>query len=143
MEDAIATASEIDRKTFEQQRELVLADEEIAAGESDRASARLAAVLADYRTRGTVVFLRNRPDLAARLANHALMHGIETEFVRMLIERNGLDAPADAAPQWPFRLRVRALGSFELTRDEVPRFPQDTRCTIFSHAMTDPITTGA
>ena len=54
---------------------------------------------ADYRARGQVMFLRNRPDLAARLANFALEHGIETEFVRMLIERNGLDAPADAAPR--------------------------------------------
>lgn len=120
MEDAIATASEIDRKTFEQQRELVFVDEEIAAGETERATRRLAAVLTYYRTRGTVVFLRNRPDLAARLANYALMHGIETEFVRMLIERNSLDAPADAAPEWPFRLRIRALGGFELTRDGLP-----------------------
>ena len=120
MDDAIATASEVDRKTFEQQRELVLVDEAIAAGETDRAVARLNAVLTYYRTAGTVVFLRNRPDLAARLANYALIHGVETEFVRMLIERNSLDAPADAAPEWPFRLRVRALGGFELTRDGVP-----------------------
>ena len=120
MEDAIATASEIDRKTFEQQRELVFVDEDIVAGETDRATARLAAVLTHYRTRGTVVFLRNRPDLAARLANYALMHGIDTEFVRMLIERNSLDAPVDASPEWPFRLRVRALGGFDLTRDGVP-----------------------
>jgi len=120
LEEAIATASEVDRKTFVQQRELVYVDEEIAAGETERASARLAAVLAYYRTRGTVVFLRNRPDLAARLANYALQQGIETEFVRMLIERNSLDAPPDASPEWPFRLRVRALGGFELTRDGVP-----------------------
>jgi hypothetical protein len=66
------------------------------------------------------MFLRNRPDLAARLANHALQNGIETEFVRALIERNALDAPADAAAAWPFRLRIRALGGFELTRDGQP-----------------------
>ena len=120
MEDAIAKASDVDRKTFEQQRELVFVDEEIAAGQTEQASARLAAVLTHYRTRGTVVFLRNRPDLAARLANYALMQGIETQFVRMLIERNSLDAPPDAAPEWPFRLRVRALGGFELTRDGTP-----------------------
>ena len=77
-------------------------------------------MLADYRARGQIVFLRNRPDLAARLANFALEHGIETEFVRTLIERNALVAPADAAPAWPFRLRVRALGGFELIRDGEP-----------------------
>ena len=120
MEDAIATASEVDRKTFEQQRELVFVDEDIAAGETRRATERLAVVLADYRSRGQFMFLRNRPDLAARLANHALQNGIETEFVRALIERNALDAPADAAAAWPFRLRIRALGGFELTRDGQP-----------------------
>ena len=120
MDDAIATASEVDRKTFEQQRELVFVDEDIAAGETQRATDRLAAVLTYYRTQGQVMFLRNRPDLAARLANFALAHDIETEFVRMLIERNGLDAPADAAAAWPFRLRIRALGGFELTRDGQP-----------------------
>jgi tetratricopeptide (TPR) repeat protein len=72
MEEAIAAASELDRKTFEQQRELVLIEEDIDAGQTQRASDRLAAVLADYRARGQVMFLRNRPDLAARLANHAL-----------------------------------------------------------------------
>ena len=66
---------------------------------------------------GRLVFLRNRPDLAARLANFALEHGIEAEFVRTLIEHNALAAPADAGPAWPFRLRVRALGGFELVRD--------------------------
>ena len=37
-----------------------------------------------------------------------------------LIERNLLAAPADAAPAWPFRLRIMALGGFELVRDGVP-----------------------
>ena len=83
MDDAIATASEVDRKTFELQRELVFVDEDIAAGETRRAIEKLAAVLTYYRTQGQVMFLRNRPDLAARLANFALAHDIETEFVRM------------------------------------------------------------
>ena len=120
MEEAIAAASDVDRKTFEQQRELVLIEEDIDAGQSQRAADRLAAVLADYRARGHVMFLRNRPDLAARLADHALRHGIETEFVHTLIERNSLAAPADAAPAWPFRLRIKALGGFELNRDGQP-----------------------
>ena len=120
MEEAIAAASDVDRKTFEQQRELVLIEEDIDAGQTQRATERLAAVLAEYRARGQVMFLRNRPDLAARLANHALRHGIETEFVHTLIERNLLAAPADAAPAWPFRLRIKALGGFELDRDGMP-----------------------
>jgi hypothetical protein len=40
--------------------------------------------------------------------------------VHTLIERNLLAAPADAAPAWPFRLRIKALGGFELHRDGQP-----------------------
>src|SRR6185369_15808483 len=97
MDEAIAAASDVDRKTFVQQRELVLIDEDLTGGETVRAGERLAVVLADYRGRGQVMFLRNRPDLAARLANCALLQGIETEFVTTLIERNLLAAPSDAA----------------------------------------------
>ncbi len=85
-----------------------------------RVSERLTAVLADYRAQGQFVFMRSRPDLAARLANHALRHGIETEYVRALIERNALVAPGDAGPGWPFRLCVQVLGGFELVRDGQP-----------------------
>jgi len=66
------------------------------------------------------VFLPSRPDLAARLANLALGRDIETAYVRALIDRHRLVAPDDACAQWPFRLRVRALNGFELTRDGEP-----------------------
>jgi DNA-binding SARP family transcriptional activator len=120
LNDAIARASAAHRTTFEQQRELIEIDFDIAEGQTQRASERLARVLADYRARGQVVFLRNRPDVAARLADFALAHEIETECVRTLIDRNALAAPPDAGQAWPFRLRVRALGGFELVRDGQP-----------------------
>ncbi len=85
-----------------------------------RAAERLSAVLAGYRARGQTVFLRNRPDLAARLLDFALEHDIEPDCARMLIEKNALAAPPDAGPAWPFRLRVRTLGGFELVRDGEP-----------------------
>jgi DNA-binding SARP family transcriptional activator len=120
LNDAIALASGDERRNFTRQRELVEIDFDVAAGETQRAAERLAAVLTDYLARGQVVLLRNRPDVAARLADFALANGIEPEYVRMLIERNGLVAPADAGPAWPFRLRIRALGGFELIRDGHP-----------------------
>jgi len=40
--------------------------------------------------------------------------------VRAVIERNALPAPPDAGPAWPFRLRVRVVGGFDLVRDGVP-----------------------
>jgi LuxR family transcriptional regulator, maltose regulon positive regulatory protein len=120
LDEAIALASPVDRRTFEQQRELFQIDFDIAGGETGRASERLASVLADYRSRGHLVLMRSRPDLAARLANFALDREIETDFVRTLIEHNALVAPPDAGPAWPFRLRVHALSGFELVRDGQP-----------------------
>jgi ATP/maltotriose-dependent transcriptional regulator MalT len=119
-DEAIAMATGPDRRSFERQRETVVIEQDIEQGRLDRARERLAAVLADYRARGQVTFLRNRQDLAARLANFALEHGIETQFVRVLIDRNALAPPADACAAWPFRLQVRALGGFELRRDGQP-----------------------
>ena len=70
---------------------------------------------------GQVMFLRNRPDLAARLANFALAHGIETEFVRDADRaQRARSRPPTPRPAWPFRLRIRALGGFELIRDGQP-----------------------
>jgi ATP/maltotriose-dependent transcriptional regulator MalT/DNA-binding SARP family transcriptional activator len=120
LDDAIARSSGADRGTFERQRELLQIDYDVEAGHAQRAAERLAAVLADVRAKGHIVFLRNRPDVAARLADFALARGIEADFVRTLIERNRLAAPPDAGPAWPFRLRVRALGGFELVRDGEP-----------------------
>jgi DNA-binding SARP family transcriptional activator len=119
-DEAIALASPFERRSFEHRRELLQIEADFDAGETKRVSERLAAVLAGYRAEGQFVFMRSRPDLAAQLANHALRHGIETEFVRALIERNALVAPADASPDWPFRLRIRLLGGFELVRDGQP-----------------------
>jgi hypothetical protein len=98
------------------------------AGNTNRAAEGLTRVLAERRARGDVVFIPSRPDLASRFANLALERGIETPYVRMLIERHGLVAPDDACAQWPFRLRIRVLGGFELTRDGEPmRFTGKTQ----------------
>src|SRR6185295_18128065 len=119
-DEATALAPAFERAAFEQRRELLQIEVEFEAGETQRVSERLAAVLAGYRAKGQFVFMRSRPDLAARLVNFALQQGIETEFVRTLIERNALVAPADASADWPFRLRIRLLGGFELVRDGQP-----------------------
>ena len=107
-----------ERATFEHTRELVQIGFDIEAGR--RGTPRRSdwpRCSPDYRARAQTVFLRNRPDLAARLLEFALEHGIEPDYARTLIEKNALAAPPDAGPAWPFRLRVRALGGFELIRD--------------------------
>ncbi len=120
LDDAIALANGADRETLEYQRELLQAATEIEKGETTDARERIERVLRAYRAAGHTVFLRNRPDLAARLASFALDHDIESDYVLMLISRNGLRAPADAGGKWPFPLRVRALGGFELVRGGEP-----------------------
>jgi ATP/maltotriose-dependent transcriptional regulator MalT/DNA-binding SARP family transcriptional activator len=120
VDEAIALAAPNERAAFERRRELLQIEADLEAGDVQRVCASLASVLADYRSRGDFVFMRSRPDLAARLASLALEHGIETEFVRSLIKRDALVAPADAGPAWPFRLRIRVLGGFELSRDGQP-----------------------
>ncbi|GIL05033.1 hypothetical protein FBR04_15380 [Betaproteobacteria bacterium PRO7] len=120
MDEAIAMATGADRASFERQRELLQIDDDIAAGRTAQAAQRLAAAIAGYRERGEAVFLRHRPDVAARLADFALAQGIETDFVRALIERNYLAPPPGAGSAWPFRLRVHVLGRFELLRDGQP-----------------------
>src|SRR5437867_2375923 len=93
LDEAIALAGEADRKSLKQQRELLDIGFDMAVGETSRAARRLAEMLADYRSKGQLVFLRNRPDLAARLANFALEQGIEPDFVHMLITTNPRQQP--------------------------------------------------
>ena len=120
IDEAIALAPSFERKAFEQRRELLKIEADYTAGNVERVSAGLATVLGDHRARGDFVFMRSRPDLAARFANHALEHNIETEFVRALIAKDALVAPPDVGSSWPFRLRVQVLGGFELVRDGQP-----------------------
>ncbi|MFO1303200.1 MAG: BTAD domain-containing putative transcriptional regulator [Burkholderiales bacterium] len=120
LDEAMARAAPVDRKMFEERRDLLRVEADLNAGDNERAAEDLSRVLGERRARNDIVFLPSRPDFAARLVNFALERGIETAYVRGLIERHGLVAPADACAQWPFRLRVRVLGGFALTRDGEP-----------------------
>lgn len=128
IDEAIALATGVDRANFERQRELLQIDDDIDAGRNELAARRLAVALADYREQGRTVFLRHRPDVAARLADFSLENAIETEFMRELIERNSLTPPPGVGSRWPFRLRIHVLGRFELVRDgQAMRFSGKTQ----------------
>jgi len=66
------------------------------------------------------------PRVVSRLCAKALEEGIEVEFVKSIIRKRGLLPPDIAAvsnPQldnWPWPLKIHALGRFELVRDGVP-----------------------
>ncbi len=115
-----AAATPAEREHLGRQRELMAAERSLARGDTAAAAMQLAEVLAGYRARHTLAFVRNRPDAAARLAAFALAQGIEPDFVRLLIERNRLQPPPGAGPAWPYRLRLLALGGFTIVRDGQP-----------------------
>jgi DNA-binding SARP family transcriptional activator len=128
LDEAIERAAPVDRKMFEERRALLRVEADLNAGDIQRATEGLAPVLSERRARDDMVFLPSRPDLAARLLNLALERGIETAYARKLIAYHHLVAPDDACAQWPFRLRVRVLGKFELQRDGEPvRFTGKTQ----------------
>jgi ATP/maltotriose-dependent transcriptional regulator MalT len=57
------------------------------------------------------------PATLAQLTALALGSGIERDFVRQTIARRGLPPPTAEEERWPWRVRVRALGAFELAVD--------------------------
>jgi DNA-binding SARP family transcriptional activator len=75
--------------------------------------------LAVARARGYYNMLWLRRVTMAKLAVRALEHGIETEHVRAYVMKHGLvpDHVPARVEAWPWRYRLRALGSFELTQE--------------------------
>ena len=63
-----------------------------------------------------------QPREMARLCAEALDAGIEAEYARELIKRHSLtpDFPRERLLNWPFPVRIRTLGRFEVLIDERP-----------------------
>ena len=53
-------------------------------------------------------------DMMSRLASLALAHGIDAPFALQIICRYALPAPPDADEHWPWPIRVRTLGQFNI-----------------------------
>ncbi len=98
---------------------LVESDLHFAAGRGEAGRASLAEGLALVRETGIRALHGLAPEELGRLCSKALDHGIETDTARLLIESHRLAAPADgsAGEAWPWPLRVRALGRFEVVRE--------------------------
>jgi len=54
------------------------------------------------------------------LAALALEHDIDAGFARHIIARHRLAAPPDAGARWPWPVRIRTLGAFDITCDGAP-----------------------
>jgi LuxR family transcriptional regulator, maltose regulon positive regulatory protein len=91
-------------------------------GDADVAAAELRVTFAIGREHG----FRCGPQLFAvaelmpRLVALALERDVEPELARELVERHGLRAPPQADHRWPWPVRVRALGRFEVEVDGAP-----------------------
>ena len=87
-------------------------------GDLEGATAPLREALTAARSIGCVPHMPYiLPATLAQLAALALGAGIERDFVRQMIARRELAPPAAEEERWPWRVRVRALGAFELAVD--------------------------
>ena len=92
---------------------LIAADQRDAWAEPQQAA--LAGVIRDLRELEWPNALPSLPQHVARLFVRALETGVEPDWVRAAIRRRDLPAPPRAPESWPWAVRVRALGSFEVT----------------------------
>ena len=78
--------------------------------------------LAVGKPRNYLSFPLWRPEMLAQLCSIALQAGIETDFVdKLIVERSlQLDAASAALLNWPWPLRVHALGQFRVFKGNEP-----------------------
>jgi ATP/maltotriose-dependent transcriptional regulator MalT len=96
---------------------LAEADRATRAGDLEAAVAALArAVPLAHLGAAHASYFFSRPELADLLAL-ALERGVHPEAVRTLIRSRGLLPPAHAGPEWPWSVRISALGPFEIERE--------------------------
>jgi LuxR family maltose regulon positive regulatory protein len=85
----------------------------LRAGEADLGP-RLAKFFQDANRSSKTVFWLFNPELVAELANAALRHGVERDFVLELIRIRKLPAPPDAVRDWPWPLSVECFGGLRI-----------------------------
>jgi len=78
----------------------------------------LVAAFAAPRARQFYDTFDTNPTFGATMCALALEHGIETKFVRRIIEVHGFAAPPEAGAEWPWPLKIVTFGRFELFRDD-------------------------
>lgn len=61
-----------------------------------------------------------RPKIMADLLAHALEAEIEVKYVRSVIRRRDLRAPAAGTKHWPYPVKISTLGRFDIAIDDIP-----------------------
>ena len=89
-------------------------------GRLPEARAELASGLALARELGWLNFFRATPAVAAEVCALALEHVVEVAFVREVIAQRGLVAVRPDLAEWPWPIRVRTLGRFQIEIGGIP-----------------------
>jgi LuxR family transcriptional regulator, maltose regulon positive regulatory protein len=105
---------------FQYQIELTEAYEALLRGDRARCHDKLRSGLALSREDGTKFILRMQPNMLPRLLAEALAADIEVEYAERTIRSLGLRPPSLEVRNWPWPLRIRTLGKFEVLRDGAP-----------------------
>lgn len=103
---------------------LILADVALAAMELEAHGVIPAALIRQimeraraYNWRGIATLL---VPIVARICSEAMRLGIEVEFARKLVRDKRLPAPSPFVPDWPWPVRIHALGGLRVVVDERP-----------------------
>ena len=89
----------------------------LRSGDAQTARAELGPALAAARQLEARGFFLYVPHIAAELLAAALNFGIDRDWVRHVIRERALPAPTGAPPDWPWPIRIRALGGFAVDVD--------------------------
>ena len=102
----------------EEMRDMIRMVDAYEACELRRPDARalLVSAFAAPRARQFYDTFDTNPPFGATMCALALEHDVEVEFVRRIIEVQGMAAPANAGGSWPWPMRILTLGGFELSR---------------------------
>ena len=141
LDDAHACTTLERYPVFHFDAELVRADLLLSEGNREGCEAALRTALAIGARRGYFSSLFWLPRMMERLCAFALERGIEADYVKRLIARRGLQAPAQDIAEWPWPLRVFTLGSFSLERNgepihfegKVPKKPLEMLKALIAH----------
>jgi LuxR family transcriptional regulator, maltose regulon positive regulatory protein len=122
LEEAFAITGRVEIRQIEFGCLLAQAESLLETGEEPAALASLRAGMALGKEKKYFHTYYWRPKAMARLCAKALEAAIEPEYVRELIRKRELppDEGAVHLETWPWPIRIRTLGAFELLRDDVP-----------------------
>ena len=120
LRSAEALGAGIDNHLLHFQWYLVRAEVAFAQGQYDEGLRAVREAFAIGREHNYMHTVWWRPQIMAELCVRALEHGIETAYVQRLIRERALvpDEPPLHVADWPWPLRIHALGRFRVERDD-------------------------